>query len=136
MAERVGFEPTCRFDPTRRFRGAPVATTSVPLRASFFNTIPSAPGSKKASKQGGALRFADAGRDADTMVEHAAFLLEAQGALGGPETGIAGTVDNLTDAGREGRAEAHEAGLERDREDGARQPVVTDRGRRLPDRHD
>ena len=31
MAERVGFEPTCPFG-ARRFRGAPVTTTSVPLR--------------------------------------------------------------------------------------------------------
>ncbi len=35
VAERVGFEPTCPVtNRTRRFRGAPVTTTSVPLRAS------------------------------------------------------------------------------------------------------
>jgi membrane-bound lytic murein transglycosylase F len=32
MAERVGFEPTCRFYPTIRFRVGAVVTTSVPLR--------------------------------------------------------------------------------------------------------
>ena len=32
QAERVGFEPTCPFE-ARRFRGAPVTTTSVPLRS-------------------------------------------------------------------------------------------------------
>ena len=35
LAERVGFEPTWRvISPPRRFRGAPVTTTSVPLRES------------------------------------------------------------------------------------------------------
>ena len=35
LAERVGFEPTCPVtNQARRFRGAPVTTTSVPLRAS------------------------------------------------------------------------------------------------------
>src|SRR5438093_9992725 len=42
LAERVGFEPTWRYEPPRRFRGAPVATTSVPLRmfpcASYYQT--------------------------------------------------------------------------------------------------
>src|SRR5207245_2530999 len=32
MAERVGFEPTCRFYPTIRFRVGAVMTASVPLR--------------------------------------------------------------------------------------------------------
>ena len=32
LAERVGFEPTCPCE-ARRFRGAPVTTTSVPLRS-------------------------------------------------------------------------------------------------------
>ena len=32
MAERVGFEPTCRFYPTIRFRVGAVVTASVPLR--------------------------------------------------------------------------------------------------------
>ena len=31
MAERVGFEPTCLVTQTKRFRGAPVTATSVPL---------------------------------------------------------------------------------------------------------
>src|SRR5215470_17191215 len=34
MAERVGFEPTCRFYPTIRFRVGAVMTASVPLRRS------------------------------------------------------------------------------------------------------
>jgi hypothetical protein len=33
MAERVGFEPTCRNYPTIRFRVGAVMTTSVPLRS-------------------------------------------------------------------------------------------------------
>ncbi len=33
MAERVGFEPTCRFYPTIRFRVGAVMTASVPLRS-------------------------------------------------------------------------------------------------------
>src|SRR5215472_3864244 len=33
VAERVGFEPTCRFYPTIRFRVGAVMTASVPLRA-------------------------------------------------------------------------------------------------------
>ena len=32
LAERVGFEPTCRFYPTIRFRIGAVMTASVPLR--------------------------------------------------------------------------------------------------------
>jgi hypothetical protein len=32
LAERVGFEPTCRFYPTIRFRVGAVMTASVPLR--------------------------------------------------------------------------------------------------------
>jgi hypothetical protein len=32
LAERVGFEPTCRNYPTIRFRVGAVMTTSVPLR--------------------------------------------------------------------------------------------------------
>src|SRR5258708_23908646 len=32
LAERVGFEPTCRNYPTIRFRVGAVVTTSVPLR--------------------------------------------------------------------------------------------------------
>jgi hypothetical protein len=32
MAERVGFEPTCRNYPTIRFRVGAVVTASVPLR--------------------------------------------------------------------------------------------------------
>jgi hypothetical protein len=32
VAERVGFEPTCRNYPTIRFRVGAVMTTSVPLR--------------------------------------------------------------------------------------------------------
>src|SRR6516164_1273225 len=32
MAERVGFEPTCRIYPTIRFRVGAVMTASVPLR--------------------------------------------------------------------------------------------------------
>ena len=32
LAERVGFEPTCLLTETKRFRGAPVMATSVPLR--------------------------------------------------------------------------------------------------------
>ncbi len=32
VAERVGFEPTCRFYPTIRFRVGAVMTASVPLR--------------------------------------------------------------------------------------------------------
>src|SRR5262249_29904543 len=34
VAERVGFEPTCRFYPTIRFRVGAVMTASVPLRRS------------------------------------------------------------------------------------------------------
>src|SRR6516165_2512214 len=37
MAERVGFEPTCRFYPTIRFRVGAVMTASVPLRRSRRN---------------------------------------------------------------------------------------------------
>ena len=36
MAERVGFEPTCRNYPTIRFRVGAVMTTSVPLQISRF----------------------------------------------------------------------------------------------------
>ena len=36
MAERVGFEPTCRFYPTIRFRIGAVMTASVPLRHFVF----------------------------------------------------------------------------------------------------
>ena len=32
LAERVGFEPTCRVSPTIRFRVGAVMATSVPLR--------------------------------------------------------------------------------------------------------
>src|SRR5215470_19760866 len=37
LAERVGFEPTCRFYPTIRFRVGAVMTASVPLRRSRRN---------------------------------------------------------------------------------------------------
>jgi hypothetical protein len=35
LAERVGFEPTCRNYPTIRFRVGAVMTTSVPLQVPF-----------------------------------------------------------------------------------------------------
>src|ERR1700690_3440413 len=35
LAERVGFEPTCRNYPTIRFRVGAVMTTSVPLRLTY-----------------------------------------------------------------------------------------------------
>ena len=38
MAERVGFEPTCLVTATKRFRGAPVMTTSVPLLIGLSGT--------------------------------------------------------------------------------------------------
>jgi hypothetical protein len=39
LAERVGFEPTCPLTQARRFRGAPVMTTSVPLREKLSSWI-------------------------------------------------------------------------------------------------
>ena len=38
VAERVGFEPTCRNYPTIRFRVGAVVTTSVPLPAAMART--------------------------------------------------------------------------------------------------
>jgi hypothetical protein len=37
VAERVGFEPTCRNYPTIRFRVGAVMTTSVPLRLIIYH---------------------------------------------------------------------------------------------------
>ena len=41
MAERVGFEPTCLVTQTKRFRGAPVTSTSVPLLNGILRLRPS-----------------------------------------------------------------------------------------------
>ncbi len=41
MAERVGFEPTCLVTQTKRFRGAPVTATSVPLLNGILGLRPS-----------------------------------------------------------------------------------------------
>ena len=52
MAERVGFEPTCLLTETKRFRGAPVMTTSVPLRIAVksYSSV-SRPGSARLARK-------------------------------------------------------------------------------------
>ena len=72
MAERVGFEPTCRIYPTIRFRVGAVMTASVPLRGNaailphscarqFCNIYPIAAGSS------GSLTITDNGVEVFTI---------------------------------------------------------------------
>ena len=141
MAERVGFEPTCLLTETKRFRGAPVMTTSVPLR-SFLTRNPASPApsarSRKKSSNNSAASSAStpptvSNRWLKSAPAHAA--LRACPSLP-PDLRIRRPRTPDADAGVDHRAEAHQAGLDRAVQRRSDQAVVPQPRRGIPQRHD
>src|SRR5215475_927473 len=113
MAERVGFEPTCLVTQTKRFRGAPVTATSVPLRDRFDIAGGHARGlaalAEEVEEQLGRLLREDAAARFHPVVEIGAERPESFDPADGADLEVGGPVNEALDAGVNRRSQAHQA---------------------------
>src|SRR5438552_3160387 len=135
--------------PTRRFRGAPVTTTSVPLRERDFKEAdlslyarPRQPQStalpllsEKCLHQRAAFVLAHAAEDLEPMIV-ARQIAGAQGGHDRARPRFGGAVDERANARVHQRSNAHQARLDRHTQRRARQAVVADGTRGRANRHD
>src|SRR6185436_16081871 len=114
MAERVGFEPTCLVTQTKRFRGAPVTATSVPLPNRIFGLRSRRDPAlaEKIEQELGGLRSKHAPDRIDAVVEFGTERAERLQATHRPDLEIGRTENQSRHAGVDGRSQAHEAGLD------------------------
>ena len=126
MAERVGFEPTCLVTQTKRFRGAPVTATSVPLR-NIFTVIPGrsdASLAEELQEEGGRLVREDASRGLDPMIELRSENAQRLEPTHGADLEVGGAEDETADTRVDRGTETHQAGLDRAVQGRADQSIV------------
>src|SRR5262245_5168480 len=116
MAERVGFEPTCRFWRQDAFEAPPLR----PLRYlsapdSLTNAqkdLPLPPGCKETLNQAGAFLRENARHDHEAMVEPGKFVRTA-GGLNRARFRLGCAVHECADTGVNHRADAHQTRFDR-----------------------
>ena len=137
MAERVGFEPTCPVThQTRRFRGAPVTTTSVPLheprrpRESFSNVLAAV--FEEILQYLPTIWLQYSRHDRQPM-RHA-DLVQIKQRLHSTKFGLGGTIDQCSNTCVHNGTNAHHTRLDGDVERQARKSVVSELSSRFAHR--
>ena len=126
MAERVGFEPTCLVTQTKRFRGAPVTATSVPLLNGIHGLRPRRyPAlAEKIEQKSGCFSGEHPSRRIHTVIELGSERPKSFEPADGSDLEVGRAEDQARHSRMDRRPQTHEAGLDGAVEGRPDEPII------------